>query len=170
MIESKYLKDDMKNIQQLFAIPSLKSFETRDLSRLLILSKIRQYDNGEAIIEEGGLDRWIYFLLSGKVRISKGALVINTLHTKGDIFGEMRLLDGLSRSASVYSVGKTICLSVDISAKDRLASEHQMSSLLRMLYKVVGESMSVRLRLANNQLVCAKTEISKLEHVQLGTH
>ncbi len=69
MLESKYLKDNIENIQKLLAIPALKNFETKSLQKLLRLSKIREYENGELIIEEGDLDPWLYFLLSGKIRI-----------------------------------------------------------------------------------------------------
>ena len=107
MIESKYLKDDIKNIQQLMAIPTLKHFETKNLGRLLRLSKIRQYEAGERIIKEGDTDPWLYFLLSGKVRIEKEGVRITTLDQEGEFFGEMRILDSLSRSASVFSESDT---------------------------------------------------------------
>ena len=56
MIESKYLKDDMHNIQQLLAIPGLKNFETENIGKMLRLSKIRKYEDGEPIIKEGDLE------------------------------------------------------------------------------------------------------------------
>ena len=71
MIESKYLKDNLENIQKLMTIPALRNFETRSLAKLLKLSKIREYENGELIIQEGDHDPWLYFLLKGKIRILK---------------------------------------------------------------------------------------------------
>jgi len=50
MIESKYLKQNIENIQKLLTISALKNFETKNLSKLLRLSKIRQYEDGETII------------------------------------------------------------------------------------------------------------------------
>jgi len=47
MHESKYLKDTIQNIQQLFAIPALRDFETKNLGQMIRLSKIRQYEDGE---------------------------------------------------------------------------------------------------------------------------
>ncbi|MEE8481161.1 MAG: cyclic nucleotide-binding domain-containing protein [Desulfobacterales bacterium] len=167
MFESKYLKDDIENIQHLLTIPALKNFETWDLAKLLRLSKIRQYDDGEVIIKEGELDNWFYFILSGKVRISKKGIDISTLNKESVLFGEMRLIDGLSRSASVYSVGKTICFAVDISSKHRLGSEDEAASLLLLLYKMVAEFISIRLRLSNEELIIAKREISRLKAAQL---
>ena len=81
----------------------MRKFESKYLGQLIRLSKIRNYDMGEPIIKEGGQDQWIYFLLSGRVRIEKNGVNIATIDTVGEIFGEMRLLDGLARSASVYA-------------------------------------------------------------------
>lgn len=110
MLESKYLKDNIQNIQKLLTIPALRHFETSNLGKLLRLSKIREYKDGELLIEEGDLDPWLYFLLSGKIRIVKEGKNIATISQKGEIFGEMRIVDSLSRSASVYAAGTTICL------------------------------------------------------------
>ena len=71
MIESKYLKDNMQNIQRLLDIPALKHFEIKNLAKLLRLSKIKEYEDGELIIKEGDMDPWLYFLLKGGVVIKK---------------------------------------------------------------------------------------------------
>ena len=52
MLESRYLKDNIENIQKLLAIPALRNFETKSLQKLLRLSKIREYENGERIFAE----------------------------------------------------------------------------------------------------------------------
>ena len=163
MIESKYLKDDIKNIQQLCTIPALKSFETKDLAKLLKLSKIRQYADGEIIIQEGATDQWLYFLLSGAMRISKAGMNISTIDNTGEVFGEMRFVDGLSRSTSIHAEGNSTCLAVDTSAKHRLDSDDEAASLLTLLYKVVTEYISIRLRLSNEKLIEAQQEIKRLK-------
>jgi len=165
MIESKYLKENIENIQKLMTIPALKNFETRSLGKLLRLSKVRQYEDGERIIKEGDLDPWLYFLLSGKIRITKESLDIGTIDRKGEIFGEMRIIDSLSRSASVYAVGKTICLAVDTSAKERLSTEGSIDErldFLLLLYRIFAEYMSIRLRLTNDELIKAKKQAAAL--------
>jgi len=163
MIESKYLKDDIKNIQKLCTIPALKSFETKDLAKLLKLSKIRQYADKETIIQEGATDQWLYFLLSGKIRISKNGVLIATIDNTGDVFGEMRMIDGLSRSTSIHAEGQATSLAVDTSAKHRLDSDDEATSLLALLYKVMMEYVSVRLRLSNEKLIEAQQEIARLK-------
>ena len=165
MLESKYLKDNIENIQKLLGISALRNFETKSLQKLLRLSRIREYEDGEVIIQEGALDPWLYFLLSGKIRISKENMEINTIDKKGEIFGEMRIVDFMKRSASVVAVGKTICLAVDTSAKNRISAqdpEDEKLDFLLLLYKIFAEYMSIRLRVTNEELITAKKKIKRL--------
>ena len=165
MLESKYLKDNIENIQKLMAIPALKNFETKSLQKLLRLSKIREYQDGEQIITEGDLDPWLYFLLSGKLRISKEGMEIITIDKRGEIFGEMRIIDSMKRSASVYAIGKTICLAVDTSAKNRISDQDTLDEkldFLLLLYRIFAEYMSIRLRVTNEELITAKKKIKRL--------
>ena len=165
MLESRYLKDNIENLQKLLGISALKNFETKSLQKLLRLSRIREYEDGEVIIREGDLDPWLYFLLSGKIRVSKENLEINTIDKKGEIFGEMRIIDFMQRSASVVAVGKTICLAVDTSAKNRISAqdpEEEKLDFLLLLYKIFAEYMSIRLRVTNEELITAKKKIKRL--------
>jgi len=165
MLESKYLKDNLENIQKLLGISALRNFETKSLQKLLRLSRIREYEDGEVIIKEGDLDPWLYFLLSGKIRISKENLEINTIDKKGEIFGEMRIVDFMKRSASVVAVGKTICLAVDTSAKNRISAQDptdEKLDFLLLLYRIFAEYMSIRLRATNEELITAKKKIKRL--------
>ena len=165
MLESRYLKDNIENLQKLLAIPALKNFETKSLQKLLRLSRIREYEDGEVIIREGDLDPWLYFLLSGKIRVSKEDLEINTIDKKGEIFGEMRIVDFMQRSASVVAVGKTICLAVDTSAKNRISAQDptdEKLDFLLLLYRIFAEYMSIRLRVTNEELITAKKKIKRL--------
>jgi CRP-like cAMP-binding protein len=165
MFESKYLKDNIENIQKLLTIPALRNFETKSLQKLLRLSKIREYEDGELIIREGDLDPWLYFLLSGSIRITKEGMEINTIDKKGEIFGEMRIIDYMKRSASVAAVGKTICLAVDTSAKNRISDQdptEEKLDFLLLLYRIFAEYMSIRLRATNEELITAKKKIKRL--------
>ena len=164
MIESKYLKENIENIQRLMTIQALKHFETRNLGKLLRLSKIRQYEDGEQIIQEGDRDPWLYFLLSGNIRITKAGEEIGTIDRKGEIFGEMRIIDDQSRSASVYAKGQTVCLAVDTSAGNRLTTSDEKDAkldFLLLLYRIFAEYITARLRLTNEELVKARRDAKK---------
>jgi len=163
MKESKYLKDNIQNIQKLFVIPALRGFETKSLGRLIRLSKIRQYEDGECIIEQGGTDSWLYFLLSGKIRVVKDNMEICRIDKIGELFGEMRMIDSLSRSTSIYAVGDTVCLAVNAEATEKLPSAGDAGNFLIMLYRVIAEYLSYRLRLTNEELIKAKKQCEILK-------
>jgi CRP/FNR family transcriptional regulator, cyclic AMP receptor protein len=165
MIESRYLEGNIENIQKLMSIHGLKNFDTKSVGKLLNLSKIREYQDGEVIIHEGEQDPWVYFLLSGKIRISKGDHEIGKIEKKGEIFGEMRIIDSMARSASVSAIGKTVCLAVNTTAKNRLSTyptEEDKLDFLLLLYRVFAEYMSIRLRATNDELIAAKKKIKQL--------
>lgn len=164
MKESKYLQDNIQNIQKLYAIPALKNFETQSLSRLIKLSKVRQYADGECIIKEGDTDPWLYFLLTGEVRIEKANHDVARMNRQGEMFGEMRFLDSRSRSTSVFAVGGTACLAVNTSGTARLPSAGEAANFLLMLYRVTSEYVSLRLRLTTEELVKTKNQLERLKH------
>ena len=171
MIETKYLKDNIQNIQKLMSIPALKNFETKNLGKLLKLSKIREYEDNEIIIREGDHDPWLYFILAGKIRIVKQGVEIGRIDTIGEIFGEMRIVDGLSRFASVHAVGRTTCLAVNTSAGNKIAGSGERDEkldFLFLLYRIFAEYMSLRLRITNEELINAKMEIERVREEKMN--
>ena len=165
MHESRYLKDNLENIQRMMSIPALRNFETSNLSRLLHLSKLREYETDEAIIQEGDEDPWLYFILEGSVRITKNNIEIGTLSEVGEVFGEMRIIDSKSRSATVIALEPTVCLAINTTAKDRMAGkgdrDEQLDFLL-LLYRIFAEFLSIRLRLTNEELIKANKILQAL--------
>jgi CRP/FNR family transcriptional regulator, cyclic AMP receptor protein len=169
MIETKYLQENIKNIQILLSIPGLHNFEAQKLGSLLRLSRIRQYEPGEIIIKEGDDDPWFYFLLSGSVQIIKEGIMISKLEKTGQIFGEMRIIESRDRSASVYALEKTMCLAIDTSATERLHGTEERTDLLLFLYKIFAEYTSIRLRLTNDELIKCKKQLQSLASKSLQT-
>ena len=120
---------------------------------------------GSRLLKREIFDPWLYFLLSGKIRVVKEGVIIGHIGKQGEIFGEMRIVDSLSRSASVYAFGKTMCLAVDTSAKRRLSadsSQDEKLDFLLLLYRIFAEFMSIRLRATNEELIMAKKKVKRL--------
>jgi CRP/FNR family cyclic AMP-dependent transcriptional regulator len=161
MIESDYLKGNISFVEKLREIPTLSTFSEEELKGLLELSRIRKYEPGELILEEGFFDAWIYFLVSGKVKIVKHGEDVSILQRVGDIFGEMSIIDGSPRSASVYAADKTVCLATDASYIDRL-SDNDRIAFCYILYRIFSEILADRLRLTTEKLIKEKEENKKL--------
>ena len=162
MIESDYLKDSINFFEKLRKMPTLDAFSEKDLKGLLELSKIRKYKPGDLILEEGQYDCWIYFLITGKVRVVKHDEDLSVLGRTGDVFGEMGIIDGSPRSASIYAVDETVCLATDASYIDRLSGNDKIA-FSYILYRIFSEILANRLRLTNEELIKTKEENERLK-------
>ena len=69
MRESEYLNGSTTFIKTLISIPTLSVFTKEDLQVLIRFSKLRTYESEELIIKEGNYDRWLYFIISGSVKV-----------------------------------------------------------------------------------------------------
>jgi len=165
MHESKYLKANQENLMKLLSIPVIKEFEMKDLEGLLKVSKIRKYTAEETIIKEGETSNtMIFFLISGKARITKNNEDISVLNRRGDLFGEMGLIKGQNRSASVIAVEDTVCLTTDSSYIKRLSGEDK-TAFCYILFRGLAGVLADRLREADDALANAKSEISRLQKI-----
>ena len=162
MTISEYLKDNKEIIQKLRKIPTLDFFEDKDLEGLLKSSKAIKYESGELIIREGQYDNWIYFILSGKIGIQKEGETIGVLKRQGDIFGEMGIIDGSPRSATIVAIEETACLAIDASYANQLSGNDRVAFKC-ILYQVISQVLAARLRLADKELVNLKDENSMLK-------
>ena len=162
MIESEYLKDNLRYVEKLKKIPSFEDFSEKDLKGILEMSKLRQYEPGELILKEGGFDSWIFFLINGKIKVVKNNETLGILKRTGDVFGEMGIIDASPRSASVYAIDRTVCLATDASYIDRLSGNDRFV-FSSILYRVFSQILADRLRMTSEELIKAKEEIEKLK-------
>jgi CRP-like cAMP-binding protein len=92
------------HLRSLKLLTGLSSSQLEDVSGRLKPVRFRQ---GEAIIREGDPGEEMFFIESGRVRVVRGkganALLLAELGA-GDLFGEMALLTGMPRSATVTAL------------------------------------------------------------------
>ncbi|MBN1102119.1 MAG: cyclic nucleotide-binding domain-containing protein [Deltaproteobacteria bacterium] len=162
MSDMGYLKDNQEILQRLRSLPTLKHFEEKDIQGILSLSRMTKYQPGEVIIEEGQYDNWIYFIIAGEVSIRKRGETLGVLRDRGDIFGEMGIIDGSPRSATIIAIRETVCLGIDASYMDRLAG-HDRVAFHCVLYQVFSQILANRLRLADERLLRAMDENAVLK-------
>jgi CRP-like cAMP-binding protein len=72
----------------------------------------RKYAAGEVIFSEQDLSRDLFVLLSGKVEVLQKGVKLAVLETKGAFFGEMALLTGQPRSATLRALKDAVMLQV----------------------------------------------------------
>ena len=103
----------MGHEEALAAVPLFSQFSRKDLSRLNRAVVERSYKKGDTIVKEGEQAVAFFVIVKGKVEVShttgSRASKLNDL-APGDAFGEMSLLDGGPRAATVKALEDTTCL------------------------------------------------------------
>ena len=91
-------------------------------------SEPREFSSGEVLITEGNKSGVIYVLLEGKVEITKGKHLINTVTEPGATFGEMSVLLDIPHMATVKTVGPSQLYVLESS--DSLLSSEDLTGLI----------------------------------------
>jgi CRP/FNR family cyclic AMP-dependent transcriptional regulator len=132
----------MDKISSLKNTELFKALENEDIETLSSRLKERVYPPNTAIVREGAMGDSMFIIKNGKVEIRKKEknlgvdLTIATLGS-GACFGEMALLTGKARSATVMAVGATEVFVLEKRDFDSLLMEHPTMSLA--LNKIVAE-------------------------------
>lgn len=86
--------------QALAAVPIFAGLSKRQRSRLLDASRVVKHDAGREIATEDQGALALHVILEGAATVSKAGVVKRTLGA-GDHFGEISMIDGKRRSATV---------------------------------------------------------------------
>ena len=140
----------MNTEDTLAQVPLFSQLSRKDLKRLARGTVTRRFGKGDVIVKEGDQAIAFYLICSGRAEVVKGAegsspRVLSTLGP-GEFFGEMALLDGYLRSASVRALEDCECLV--LSRWDFLAELRSTPSIAVQMLPV----LSRRLRGAEGQL------------------
>mgnify|MGYP001772944763 CR=1 FL=1 len=83
----------------------------RDLEKIAQLGTRKKFSKGNVILMEDEIGSALFIIIDGKVKVSRldetGKEVILSILGPGEVFGEMSLLDGMKRSATVSSLTDT---------------------------------------------------------------
>jgi CRP/FNR family transcriptional regulator, cyclic AMP receptor protein len=103
----------MAHEEALAAVPLFSQLTRKDLSRLGRAVVERKYKSGETIVKEGEQAVAFFMITKGKVEAVTGSVKNPTKLNElgpGQVFGEMALLDGMPRVATVKAMTDTECL------------------------------------------------------------
>ena len=115
-----------------------------DLAQIAGITEACDYRSGELIVEERAAAERFYIIVRGKIEISKrfadGEQFVVGVHSDGEFFGEMGLLDEGPRSATVRAVESTTLLEIT-----RADFETLLYKAPLLAYRILRE-LSARLR------------------------
>uniref|UniRef100_A0A3Q2NW67 cAMP-dependent protein kinase type II-alpha regulatory subunit n=1 Tax=Fundulus heteroclitus TaxID=8078 RepID=A0A3Q2NW67_FUNHE len=111
-------------------VPLLNCLELSERMKIVDVLGVRAFKDGDRIIAQGDKADCFYIVESGEVKIlirsktkagrQDNAEVEVARCSRGQYFGELALVTNKPRAASVYAVGETKCLVIDIQAFERL--------------------------------------------------
>ncbi len=125
--------------------------DNQQIYKLLQVCSVKKYKAGETVFMEGAVARDMYLVMSGRLKVLRGqtleqSYVVQEL-VRGDVFGEMGIIDGGPRSASVVA-----------DSDSQLLMVHQVSlhrcddDTAGVLYKNLAQILSIKLRNTSERL------------------
>ena len=89
-------------------VPLLAGLSNRELERLAGQLHERKFPAGSKVVSEGATGTGFFVITEGEAEVEIGGQVRNKLGP-GDYFGEMALIDGGPRSATVTAATDLVC-------------------------------------------------------------
>ncbi len=93
-------------------VPLFSGCSTREIGRVAAVVSEARFPSGTVLTREGRAGSLAFLMVEGSVAVTTAGLVIATLGP-GDLFGELSLIDGRPRSATVQAVSDVHVLEID---------------------------------------------------------
>jgi serine/threonine protein phosphatase PrpC/CRP-like cAMP-binding protein len=136
-------------------MPLFARLTERELLRVMQAAQVRDFKDGEIVIREGDKGDELYIVLEGQVRVSREDQTLSLLGP-GEHVGEMALLRGGPRSATVAAVGRAELIAIRrADFFEIIRKEHALA--VKMLWQFLGV-LADRLEQTNSALYEMKRE------------
>lgn len=138
----------MLETSELQKIPFFSDFHAQDLDTVLDYIEIVNVKDGDYIIEEGGLNLSMYFLISGEIEIIIDGQLITRYKDDPVALGEVSFVNNDLASASVKASGDATLISLSINQLNQLTDP--VYYRLRMsVYRACASILAHKLNLTN---------------------
>ena len=126
-----------KHQQLLASIPLFAELSPEQLAKVAALAEVRSFGARDVVVTQGDPARALYAIVRGRLKVSScgpdGRDVVLGIMAEGEVFGEVALLDGGLRSATMGGgVAAASILRLRCSAISSTAWTTQRSSLVRV--------------------------------------
>lgn len=116
------------NVELLGRVPLFSELSAKELERISSVAVPRSFPRGVRVFHEGDNSDACYIVRSGDLRVTREhsdgrAIALATLGS-GDIFGELAMLDGEARSASVETLSDAELLALSASDMRQMLADH----------------------------------------------
>jgi PPM family protein phosphatase len=143
--------------ETLARMPLFRPLNDREILRVLQVTDVAAFQNGERVINEGETGEELFIVLSGQLKVRRNGADLATLRP-GDHVGEMALVRSQPRSATVISDGPSeLMLIRRTEFFEILRKEHQLA--VKLLWQFLGV-LADRLADTSRELGAAKEELA----------
>ncbi|MGH2784455.1 MAG: cyclic nucleotide-binding domain-containing protein [Actinomycetota bacterium] len=112
MAERRLIRLDPNDTARALAkVPLFTGCSEADLCDIAGLAHMLTFEDGAVIVPEGEEGLGFYLILSGDAAVVQAGAEINRIGS-GQFFGEIALLEGTPRTASVVARSRTVCLGI----------------------------------------------------------
>jgi len=131
---------------QLNMIELFASLTDEELHSISILFAVKRFKKNEVILHEEDTSKFMYIILSGKVKVVQitedGREILLAIHQAGEFFGEMSLIDGKTSPATIVAADDCV---INIISRDEFystidAHKQVLNNLLFILCSRLRES------------------------------
>ena len=157
------LSNKLNNRKTFDSIPFLSSLSDKRWQEISQRCRMFEYDADQKIIQHGDDYSDVYFLITGSAHVlnysSSGRAVSYATFTAGDFFGELAAIDGLPRSAWVWTMKPSKVLVMPGAVfRELVASERHLGLLLMQkltrIIRTSDERIADMSLLGTEQRVC----------------
>jgi len=140
----------MESPKFLSSVPIFSELPDEALEKIEKTGSRKSFQKNDVILMEEESGTALFVIVTGKVKVARssndGREVILTILTDSDFFGEMAILDGLTRSASVVAIEETELFMLQRNDFMNLLHEHPEISI------VLLQELTRRLRAADMKI------------------
>jgi len=165
MKETVFTQDKSLITKKLHKLLFPTQLNVEQMSLLLNISRLRQFDEEEVIYKEGSKSQWVYFLVSGSVSVLEDLEEVAEYEHPGDLIGENILAGKLPHKRSAIANKTTLCLAVEADLSKHLA-EPEATAGCAVLYHITSritarhaDGLEKELRILQHELDIVKSNM-----------
>jgi len=134
-------------VELLARVPLFAGLSQTHMRRVASLAQVSNYNAGRVIVKRGDPGKAFYVIIQGEAKVVKGKIVTARQEAQlgpGDFFGELSLLDGEPRAASVIASSPLTTIRIERAAFRRLLREEPdlalkiLEGMARRTRKILG--------------------------------
>ncbi len=114
-------------------VPLFALLDEDERGTLAAILESKHYDKGDTIFSYGDAGDALYIVSNGAIQVfvenTEGEKIILAENLRGDLFGEISLLDGGSRTATAVAVEESECLTLDRGDLLELITKHPHAAM-----------------------------------------